>query len=95
MDARLPCISQKRPQALARGETLTEHTHRAALVADISGFTPLTATRAQEINRIYAALVPEVDRYSDSVLGFAGDAITCWFADQEPKLYQVVQEEVP
>jgi predicted ATPase/class 3 adenylate cyclase len=35
------------------------------------------------LNRVYDALIAEVDRYGGSVIGFAGDAITCWFADGE------------
>ena len=65
------------------------------MFADISGFTPLTATLAEELgprrgveelthqlNRIYGALIAEVHRYGGSVIGFSGDAITCWF-DQD------------
>jgi len=65
------------------------------LFADISGFTPLTealvrtlgARRgAEELNRqlneVYDALIAEGDRYGGSVIGFGGDAITCWFDDQ-------------
>jgi adenylate cyclase len=82
-------------QALARGETLPERTSGAALFADISGFTPLTEalTRAlglrpgaeelpRYLNRVYDALIAQVDRYGGSVVSFAGDAITCWFADE-------------
>ena len=35
-------LPQDRRQALAQGADLPEHTHGAALFADISGFTPLT-----------------------------------------------------
>jgi len=31
------------------------------------------------LNAIYDALIGEVDRLGGSVIGFAGDAITCWF----------------
>ena len=31
------------------------------------------------LNRVYDALINEVHRYGGSVIGFAGDAITCWF----------------
>jgi predicted ATPase/class 3 adenylate cyclase len=87
-----------RRQALARGATLPDRTHGAALFADIAGFTPLTeslmshlgARRGGEelthqLNRVYDALVAEVHRYGGSVLGFSGDAITCWFADGAPE----------
>src|SRR3712207_1460733 len=85
-------LPQDRRQALARGETLAERTDGAVLFADISGFTPLTEalTQAlgprrgpdeltQQLNAVYDALIAEVERYGGSVLGFAGDAITCWF----------------
>jgi len=87
-------LPQDRLRALARGETLPDRTTGAALFADISGFTPLTeALRdslgsrrgAEELTRhldaVYTALITEVERYSGSVIGFAGDAITCWFDD--------------
>ena len=83
-----------RCQALARGETLPDRAMGAALFADISGFTPLTGAFAQElglergaeeltrtVSQIYTALIDEVHRYGGSVIGFAGDAITCWFDD--------------
>ena len=33
----------------------------------------------RQINRVYDALIGEVERSGGSVIGFAGDAITCWF----------------
>ncbi len=87
-------IPVDRQHALARGETLPDRATGAALFADISGFTPLTGALAQElglergaeeltrtISQIYTALIDEVHRYGGSVIGFAGDAITCWFDD--------------
>ncbi len=84
-----------RRQALARGASLPDRAEGAALFADISGFTPLTSALAQELgaqrgaeeltrqlNRVYGALIAEVDRYGGSVIGFSGDAITCWFDSQ-------------
>ena len=84
-----------RRQALVRGETLPDRTGGAALFADISGFTPLTAALAQELgpqrgaeelarllNQVYGALVAEVHRYGGSVIGFGGDAITCWMDEE-------------
>ncbi len=85
-------IPMDRRLALARGDTLPNRSRGAVLFADISGFTPLTATLAEELgprrgveelthqlNRIYGALISEVHRYGGSVIGFSGDAITCWF----------------
>lgn len=85
-------IPMDRRQALARGETLPDHTYGTALFSDISGFTPLTEglVRAlgpqrgteeltRRLNDVYDSLIAEVHRYGGSVIGFAGDAITCWF----------------
>ena len=74
------------------GVTLPERTRGAALFADISGFTPLTEMLARELwdrarsgrndtaylSRVYQALITELHRYGGSVIGFSGDAITCW-----------------
>ena len=85
-------IPQDRGHALACGPPLPDRTRGAALFADISGFTPLTeALRlalgprqgsealTDQINTTYDALIAQVDAYHGSVIGFAGDAITCWF----------------
>ena len=81
-----------RRQALAQGADLPEQTSGAALFADISGFTPLTERLVHELgpmrgadeltrqlNAVFGALIAEVHRYRGSVIGFSGDAITCWF----------------
>ena len=75
-----------------RGADLPGRTTGAALFADISGFTPLTEALVRalgpqrgaeelpvQLNRIYDALVAQVDSLRGSVLAFSGDAITCWF----------------
>jgi CheY-like chemotaxis protein/class 3 adenylate cyclase len=87
-------LPMDRRQALARGTALPEQQHGAAIFADISGFSALTAALAQELgmqrgaeeitrqlNRVYGVLVDEVHRSHGSVIGFSGDAITCWFGD--------------
>jgi len=81
-----------RLRAVLGGGTLPEFADGATLFADISGFTPLTeavvarygARRGGEeltdrLNNVYDALIGEVDRLGGSVIGFAGDAVTCWF----------------
>jgi class 3 adenylate cyclase/tetratricopeptide (TPR) repeat protein len=81
-----------RRQAIAVGGALPDHAHGAVLFADISGFTSLAEglvhaigpRRAAEelircLNGVYEALIGEVHSRSGSVIGFAGDAITCWF----------------
>jgi adenylate cyclase len=73
-------------------ETLPDRTTGCALFADVSGFTPLTEKLTQtlgqrrgieeltrQINRVYDALIGEIETRGGSVISFAGDAITCWF----------------
>src|SRR5215207_2461476 len=89
-------IPMDRRQALARGRALPDRARGAALVADISGFTPLTDALvrelgpqrgAEELTRqldvIYDAVIAEIDERRGSVVGFSGDAITCWFGDDD------------
>jgi len=81
-----------RRQALAAGASLPDHLKGAALFADISGFTPLTEGLVRELgpqrgaeeltrhlNMVYDSLISELHRFRGSVIGFSGDAITCWF----------------
>src|SRR5262245_55587284 len=85
-------IPMDRRQALARATALPEQARGAALFADISGFTPLTEALAREfgpqrgaeeltrqLNGVYDAVIAEVDRFGGGVIGFSGDAVTCWF----------------
>ena len=90
--------------AAARGEILPTTAQGAVLVADLSGFTRLTAAFSRElggqrgpeemtrlINQIFGALVEEVHFFSGSVIGFSGDAVTCWFdggPDADPLVAQ-------
>jgi class 3 adenylate cyclase len=84
-------IPGDRRRALAAGATLPSRVHGAALFADISGFTPLTEALANELgsqrasevltghlNRVFHAVIAELDRYGGEVIYFSGDAITCW-----------------
>jgi len=84
-------IPGDRRHALAAGAPMPDRVRGAALFADISGFTPLTETLANELgpqrgaeeitthlNRVYHALIAELDRYGGHVIYFSGDAITCW-----------------
>ena len=92
METTAAYLPMDRRQALARGENLPEQTKGAVLFADISGFTPLTEGLVQalgrrrgveeltaQLNHVYDALIAQVHRYRGSVIGFVGDAITCWF----------------
>src|SRR5262245_21734314 len=85
-----------RRQALARGEALPARMSGAALFADSSGLTALAESLvhalgprrgvdalSRHLNRIYDALIAEVDQASGSVICFSGDSITCWF-DESP-----------
>lgn len=87
-------IPTDRRIALSYRRDMSDHASGAALFADISGFTPLTEALltalgpqrgAEELplwlNKIYDALIHEVENYRGSVIGFSGDAITCWFDD--------------
>lgn len=80
---------------MATGTALPDRAHGAAVFADISGFTPLTEALTQHLgprrgveeltghlNRVYDGLVAHVHEFGGSIIGFAGDAITCWF-DQD------------
>ncbi len=92
MENPIAYIPIDRRLALIEGRELPERTRGAALFADISGFTPLTEMLARTfgpkrgaeeltlyLNRVYDALIAELHRFGGSVLGFSGDAITCWF----------------
>jgi class 3 adenylate cyclase len=89
-------IPMDRRLAISQGMELSADTHGTALFADISGFTSLTENLthslgpqrgAEELtiflNHVYGALIKELHAYRGSVIGFSGDAITCWF-DQDP-----------
>jgi class 3 adenylate cyclase/tetratricopeptide (TPR) repeat protein len=85
-------LPQDRLQALARGESLPERTHGAAVFVDIAGFTALTEALTQQhgerggieslsqiVGEVHEALTAEIERQGGATLGFAGDAVTCWF----------------
>jgi class 3 adenylate cyclase/tetratricopeptide (TPR) repeat protein len=92
LEALLPYLPTDRRHALARGETLPDRASGSALFVDISGFTPLAEALAHDLgpqrgaeelthylNKVYDALIGEVDMFRGSVIGFSGDAVTCWF----------------
>ncbi|RIK21931.1 MAG: hypothetical protein DCC51_05715 [Anaerolineae bacterium] len=91
MESLLAFIPEDRRLALADGVNLPDRATGSVLFADISGFTPLTAALALElgvqrgaeevlnqINPVYEAIIGELHRFGGSVMGFAGDSITCW-----------------
>jgi adenylate cyclase len=90
-DAPEAYIPTDRRYAIAAGSELPERTYGAALFADISGFTALTEALASELgshraseeltahlNRVFHAVIEELDRFGGSVIYFSGDAVTCW-----------------
>jgi predicted ATPase/class 3 adenylate cyclase len=81
-----------RCHAIAQGEVLPDRSYGAALFADVSGFTALSDALASELgvqngadeisrqlNRVFEALVVEINRYHGSIISYNGDALTCWF----------------
>jgi class 3 adenylate cyclase/tetratricopeptide (TPR) repeat protein len=95
LDAYIPI---DRRFALTHNEPLPDRTEGAVLFADISGFSSTAAALEQElgpgqgadelmihVNQLYTELVNQVHLYGGSVIGFSGDAITCWFDQELPK----------
>ena len=91
LDSAEAYIPGDRRRALAAGTPIPDRVRGAALFADISGFTPLTEALANELgehrgaeeltthlNRVFHALIAELERYGGDVIYFSGDAITCW-----------------
>ncbi len=91
-------IPADRCAALAAGLQLPRSQHGTALLADISGFTALAETLehvlgpqrgAEEltliVNRIFDALVDAIDHNHGSIIGFSGDALTCWFEGDDAR----------
>src|SRR5215212_9663339 len=104
MESLYAYIPTDRRYALARGLALPDRTTGAALFADISGFTALTEALVEALgpqrgaeeltrwlNKIYDALVAEIESYHGSVISFSGDAMTCWFDDQAQETVQPPQ----
>src|SRR5579859_2018251 len=96
MDLLQSFMPTDRRRAAAEGRPLPSRATGAVLVADLARFTPLAAAYARTLgpqrgaeeltrllNQIYASLVDAIDHYGGSVLSFAGDAMTCWFPDDQ------------
>lgn len=92
-------LPQDRLRQLSGSEAVPERGSGSVLFADVVGFTGLTTRLAElyggrrgaeevpvYLNRLYEALNVEVQRRGGSVIGFAGDAITCWFAADDGRL---------
>ena len=89
-------IPSDRRISLGTGRPIPDRASGAALFADMSGFTPLTEALAKEfgpqrgaeeltahLNRVFHALISELERYGGQVIYFSGDAVTCWIGDDD------------
>lgn len=87
-------VPMDRRVALAASASLPEACRGAALFADIAGFTTLSSTLTAELGprrgvdtlsgvleEVYERVISEIHRGCGSVIGFSGDAVTCWFDD--------------
>jgi predicted ATPase/class 3 adenylate cyclase len=86
-------MPQDRQRSLLHPLSFAEDREHSILFCDIAGFTPLTeilvrllgSAQGAELltiylNSIYDKLISKVDDYGGSVIGFAGDAMTCLFS---------------
>lgn len=82
-----------RAHALAAGEDLPARSEGVVLFADVAGFTPLAESLeasygtqrgaevlADALTRTFGAITELVHARHGSIVAFAGDALTCWFA---------------
>src|SRR5215813_9238903 len=87
-----PYLPTDRFRAVLRNSDLPSSSEGAALMADISGFTPLTtrlveeygAQRAVEelnrrVNPMFEAIAGQVFIHGGSVIRFTGDGFIAWF----------------
>ena len=83
-----------RCQVLVNQYNIVERGRGAGLFVDLSGFTALTEMLVRDLgpqrgaeellvflDGIYDPLISQVHHYGGSVIGFSGDAIICWFAE--------------
>ena len=81
---------------IASGETLPPSAAGAVLSADLSGFTSLASALSEGLGvargaeqlagtmeRAFDGIIAPVHQYAGSVVGFSGDAITCWFDETD------------
>lgn len=84
-------IAVDRRIALIRSEELVSKSAGTTLFVDISGYTKLTEAFVTEhgtlqgadrmthwLNQVYDCLIEQIHRFGGSVVGFSGDAMTCW-----------------
>src|SRR5579859_496193 len=91
-----PYLPTDRFRALLRDSDLPTSSEGAALLVDISGFTPMTtqlvveygAERASEelkrrLNPMFEAIAGQVFHHGGSVIRFTGDGFIAWFGDHQ------------
>ncbi|MBO9521929.1 MAG: tetratricopeptide repeat protein [Nocardioidaceae bacterium] len=89
-------VAEDRRRALAGGPGVDGRVHGSTLFADVSGFTAMTEMLVREVGeqrgaevlaetleRVFGEVIAELHRWGGSVLYFSGDAITCWFRDDD------------
>jgi class 3 adenylate cyclase/tetratricopeptide (TPR) repeat protein len=89
-------LPMDRRLALAAGSNLAELCAGAVVKADLSGFSSLANRLAHAlgpklgaeelstcIDPVFAAMIERLHAYGGSIIGFAGDAVACWF-DERP-----------
>lgn len=92
MESLVSFMPLDRQDAVARRVGLPDRTFGSALFVDISGFTPLTDAFARllgprlgaeemtrHLNLVYDPIIAQVHHFGGNVIGFSGDAVTCWF----------------
>ncbi len=89
-------LPMDRRRELAGLGEVPRHDRGSALLADISGFTQLTAELgetlgprrgAEEItsllNKVFGPITAIIDRYGGSIIAFGGDSVIAWFSDDD------------
>ncbi len=89
-------LPMDRRQALASGETIPAQLEGTLLFADISRFTLLMGTYIQKLGRqrgteelslhldlFFDTIIKHLYNFQGSVISFSGDAITCWFKEDD------------
>ncbi|MDF1666576.1 MAG: adenylate/guanylate cyclase domain-containing protein, partial [Planctomycetota bacterium] len=87
-------IAVDRRIALIGSKDLASKSPGTTLFVDISGYTKLTEAFVTEhgtlqgadrmthwLNQVYDCLIEQIHRFGGSVVGFSGDAMTCWLND--------------
>ena len=89
-------IPLDRRNSLANQQPLAEQLSGTVLFVDVSGYSRLTEKLMREagrkvgaeamtrqINIVFDQLIGEVHKFGGSIINFSGDALTCWFSDDD------------